>query len=502
MKLRPVIIALLATSWTVFAVAMVWPTIALVGRCVVEGVPPYGGYALSSRQLNLAWRSVWLSVATVVLCLVVSLPGAFWMGRVRRLSYRWVAAALLLGLLLCPPMVYAFGWERILPVSFNAYARCIGVWALWAWSIPALMIGTGWSRVGRGAYEAALIVTSPTSAFIRAALPLLLRYVALSGLILFVLYFSDYSVPHACLLRVYATELLGWAASSARTVDTAWPSLPSVLVTGVALSGVFFAWRGCAADDDNVEGSGTTTPSPSHALTGTVLACLAVSWLLPISALVARLASWTIIVEALETYGRDLAWSLGVAIISAAAAVCMGLGLVVLPRVRTAGLIWAVAFGALPGALIGEALVAAYNYDVTWWVYDHWPIVALSYVARFGWIGILAALLAMASTPPELVAQARLDGANRQSILARIQIPMNLPMLLCGVGVIVALALADVGATSLIRVPSFNPVADILVEKFHRFEDGMLISLSLCLVSATLPPALLAAAALRSRAGR
>jgi hypothetical protein len=51
----------------------------------------------------------------------------------------------------------------------------------------------------------------------------------------------------------------------------------------------------------------------------------------------------------------------------------------------------------------------------------------------------------------------------------------------------------------MLRVPAFNPVAHIVIEKFHRFEDGMLISLSLCLVSVAIPTALLLAWALRRR---
>src|SRR3989304_3988553 len=68
-----------------------------------------------------------------------------------------------------------------------------------------------------------------------------------------------------------------------------------------------------------------------------------------------------------------------------------------------------------------------------------------------------------------------------------------------GVAVIAVLPVADVATSSLVRVPTFNPIGHVVIEKFHRFEDGMLISLSLCLVSAAIPPALLFAWALRRR---
>lgn len=502
--------------------AMVWPTVALIHRCVVEirspqngfatiltedggvsieeGQPPGDGFTFSSRQLGLLWRSLWMAGAATGVSLIVSMPGAYVVGRLRRLSRQPLIAALFMALLLCPPMVYSFGWERILPSTFNPYARCIGVWALWGWPIPAMFIGVGWSRVGIGAYEAALVVASPTAAFFHAVIPVLRRYIVFSALIVFVLYFNDYGVPHACGLLVYPTELLGWAAGSGRTIDTVWPAAMSVVVTSLALLTMFAAWRRCAVDDD----TNTLAAAPKETSRGLVVIALCwfiLSWLLPVLALVVNLASPAVILEAFETYFGDLVWSLAIAVFSGLLAVGMGLSLVAVRGLRVLGLVWTIAFGALPGALIGEALVAGYNHAALWWIYDHWPIIALSYVSRFGWIGVLTAVVVSENATPDVIAQAIVDGATRTSVLSRIQIPMNWPVLLCGAAVVMAMSVADVATSSLVRVPAFSPIAHVLIEKFHRFEDGMLISLSLWLVAATIPPALLLLVALARRRG-
>jgi hypothetical protein len=52
-------------------------------------------------------------------------------------------------------------------------------------------------------------------------------------------------------------------------------------------------------------------------------------------------------------------------------------------------------------------------------------------------------------------------------------------------------------ASSPVRVPGFSPIAQVIIEKFHRFEDGMLISLSFWLVAAALPGVVLLIVALR-----
>jgi len=198
-KSRIATTGLLAALGLAFALAIAWPTVALIARCVTDGRLPEGGLSVSTRQLGLLWRSVWLAAAATLACLIVSLPPAFVVGRLRSLSDRPIIIALMMGVILCPPTVLAFGWERILPPVVPGYLKCIAVWALWAWPIPAMLIGAGWSHVGRRAFEDALLVTSPGGAFLRVALPLLRPYVVLAALILFVLFFGDYGVPHACL---------------------------------------------------------------------------------------------------------------------------------------------------------------------------------------------------------------------------------------------------------------------------------------------------------------
>ncbi len=504
MKSRLPIGMLVALSWGVFALAMVWPTLALLGRCLTQGVSPDGGFTFSMRQLGLLWRSVWLAGAAAGLSLFISLPGAYVVGRLGGPSRRPLILGLLVAILLTPPMICAFGWEHVLPVGFNSYARCVGVWSLWAWPIPALIIGTGWSRAARSPHEAALLVASRSTAFLRVALPQLVPYVVLSVLIVFLLCFRDYSVPHACGLLVFSTELLGWARDSTHTIDTVWPSLLSVMVTGGAMLGAYVVWRRAAwaGDDDQSMAHGPeygSAGSRRDILTLLALACFSVSWLLPLGALVGKLASSEAFGSALRTYGADLAWSLGLACGCGVTVVCMGLGLVACCRFRGWALGWSIAFGALPGALIGESLIAAYNYPSMWPVYDHWPIVALCFVARFGWVGPVTALMAVRVVSPQLVAQARIDGAGPAEVFSQILLPLSLPTLLCGGAIAAALSLAEVAASSLVRVPPFTLVSQVLIEKFHRFEYGLLVSLSLWLVAAALVPAVLLAIVLKRR---
>lgn len=484
-------------SWLLFVAAIAWPALALVGRCVSTADAPQDGWAFSSRQWLLLWRTTWLASLATLLSLVLSLPAVLVLGRTwRQRRGAWLLAALM-GVLLCPPMVYAFAWEKVLPAGFDPHLRCILVWAGWLWPVPAVLISSGWVRVGRGSHEAALLDYSPIAAFVRVGLPTLSRYIALSVLVVFTLLFNDYGVPHACGLLVYSTELLGWAQASANVIDTAWPAVLPAGVTAAVLLVVWALWRRCSVDDEF-----GSPPIVGRLSRGAVVALLIVLfgvWLLPVGALVARLGSVETLAAAWSTYRGDLGWTLATALLAGCLAVVMGAGLVASGRLRAFAFVGTVLFGVMPGALVGESLVAAYNHHATAWLYDHWPILVLSYVSRFGWIGLLAAMVATAQTPATLVAQARTDGAGEADLIRRVRLPLALPTLLAAVAVIAALAAADIATSSLVRVPAYGPIAHVLIEKFHRFEDGMLVSLSLWLVAATIPGALLGVAVVRWR---
>lgn len=465
----------------VLALAIVWPAAALIEACFSQGAAPAGGFTFTARQCGLLWRSLWLSGVATVICVAISLPAAFLLGRSARVTDQPLTLAALLATLLCPPMVYSFGWQRALPAGFDPHLRCILVWSLWAWPIPALIVGAGWARVGRRAFEAAILTTSTASAFVRVVSPLLLRYIGLSMMILFVLFFGDYGAPHANGLLVYATELLGWASDSNRTIDTLWPALLPVGVTSVALVCVAGLWRHCVIDEESVE-----QLIPTHGSRmwhGLVLICLALTWVPPMGALLAHLGSRSVFLNAVRTYWRDIIATFAVALAAAAIVTLAAAGVAAYGRGRRFALAMALLFGALPGAVVGEALIAAYNHPLTAVVYDDWPIVVLAYAARFGWIGMLASTLIASAARGVVADQARTDGASEAAVVTNVLLPSHAPLVASVVAVTTVLAIGDVAASTLVRIPAFSPIAHVIIEKFHRFEDGMLISLSFILVA-------------------
>jgi len=469
-------------AWGLFFLADVWPSIALALVGIAQGEPPTDGFVITSRQGALLVRTLWMSGAASVACVLFSLPTAYVLGQSARMKERPLLIAMLAALLLCPPMVYAFGWQRLLPAEFNATLRCIGVWALWAWPVPAMLVGAGWSRVGRSVQEAGRLDCGPAMASVRVGLPAVRQHIILAFLVVFIIFFNDYGVPHACGLSLYATELLGWAANSPRVIDSGWPSIPVVAVTVLALWATLRLWRACAADQPANDARQGGPGSASPVLPCVAIGCFAISCALPLAALATKLETPWFFVEAVSTYWRDILWSISLAGLAGLLTAWMGLAAGMSGRLGKTVAVWTVLLGAWPGALVGGSLVAAYNHAAFSWIYDSWPILVLSSVARFGWVGVMAANLVLGTGVSGLLDEARTNGATRTAAVAWIVIPLGLPVLAATAGIVAALSVADVAASTLVRVPFFSPLSHILIEKFHRFEDGMLICLSLLLV--------------------
>jgi len=502
-------VLLTALAAAAFVAAIAYPTAALIADCLRTSPAPKGGFEIGERLWGLLWRSLWLSCSAVTVCMAYSLPAVCSVGRAREVSsrgLRWMGAALLL----CPPMVYVFGWDRAIPSLLEPHIRCILVWALWTWPVPALIIGRSLARYRDEYHDAALLEASAWEGFRDVALPNLRSHIALAAIVLFVLFFNDYGVPHACGLNVYATDLLGRATSSSYPADTVLPALPSLGVTVVALFIAAALWRSSPGIDrpplaqaPSLDARGRNDPAGSRtfqasaetrkpkpaarvwhrfAHSGVVAVMFLVSWGVPIVALVVKLSSADP-GRALRTYWFDLIATVGVAMGAGVVVVLLAVGVWQVRWMRLSFLAWAVVWGVLPGAVVGESLVAAYNRPGLNPLYAHWPILLMGYVARFGWIGLAVAAALHRRTDPSLLDQAASDGAGASQRLRYIIMPTHWPMLTAAAGLVTVLSVAELPVTQMIRPPGFSPISLVIVEKFHRFEDGLLIALSLSLVA-------------------
>ncbi len=501
-------------SWTVTIVLFVYPFIGLGYGILFDTSTDPAPAILTSRTWQLLVKTWSLSFSAALLSVIVALPVAIVTSRLGGRVARSFIGLAMLTTLLSPPMVYGFGWQRLLPLAVAPEIRCVLTWTLWAWPIPAWFIGSYLARSGRQSREAALLSTGGFALFRYITLPQILPPIALGLLLLLTLFLGEYAVPHACGLQVYATELLSIAQSSNTPVAVTLASTPCVLLILLSLGATCLLWKRTANDESidsprlsacNKTGGRCqrdphpnplpkrerevllhdprTNPDLAAWLMGIIY--FAAGWLIKIGVLVRKI-SWTDIGQSWVIYSGDLIATLCVSIAAGFVSILVGLSVAFNLRVARFAIVLALVWGAIPGALVGEALVASYNRPVIGYVYDHWLIMSLCFVLHFGWVGIAAVLLARKSLPRDLLSQAEIDGSTHWRMLFHIFLPNTWPILAAGAGIVTVLSIADVGASTMVRVPSFNPIAHVIIEKFHRLEDGMMIALSLNIVAVVL----------------
>lgn len=478
MRRSPLYALLVAAGTLAFVAAVVWPASALAWQIAtgwheVSEVPWFG-----PRLYGLLWRGTWLSASAVIACLAFSIPGVFAIGGMGRRAARSVTA-MLAALLFCPPIVYVFGWDRVVPAMVEPHWRCIFIWATWAWPIPALIVGRALARQRHAFYEAALLDAPRTRVFLHVALPNLRAHLALSAVLLFVLFFNDYGVPATCGLTVLPTDLLGRATSSTNALDTIMPALPAVGVTMVALAFVYFFWKRAPATE------GSAVRASGRARSGWIFlipaAMFLLTWAAPVAALSVKLTAHDVH-NALKTYSYEIPASIGVAACAGAVVFLIALSTWQTPRLRKVMLIGAVIWGIVPGAVVGQSLIAAYDRTLLMPVYDHGAILVLAYVARFAWVGLAAAAALHDRTDKTLLELAAVEGATPAQRLWHVVLPVHGPMLAAASALVTALAVAELPVSTMIRPPGLNPISAIIIEKFHRFEYGLLIALCLVVV--------------------
>jgi len=234
--------------------------------------------------------------------------------------------------------------------------------------------------------------------------------------------------------------------------------------------------------DTKFDSSNTSTVEKSIRSLLLLMTGFFIAWILPMGGLISSVRSLNVFASAYQTYATDLFATIAVAVVSGLLAVLMGLGIVTTQKKNSTVLWWSIVMGGLPGALIGKTLIAAYNHSATAELFDHWPIMVICHLARFGWIGIVAVIIASNQSRQGMFAQSQTDGADDSQFITNILIPSSWHVLLSGVGLVIALSIGDVAGATLVRVPDYSPLSLVIIEKFHRFEDGMLISLSMFLV--------------------
>jgi iron(III) transport system permease protein len=454
----------LATGVLVLAACA--PLAKLFGELIRE---PAGLRLWAAAQ---SWRlfggSLLLAAAVTSVALLLGVPLGVLFGRSDVVGRRsaWLVHAIPMFL---PPFIPALGWVHLLGARstwlFNA-AGLVFVLGLTLSPIASSLVALGVMNVDASLEEVARTSARTFRVATRVLLPCAAHAIALAGLAVFALAFSEVGVPMFLRVDAFSAAVfarvggVGYAPGEAFAL--AFPVLIAALGL-VAAERSTLAARSYAAFGLR---SSTLRPLELGRWRGPVtFGCWIAAAIsaAPLSALAVRAASAGGVSAVLGWAGR--APANGVLAAAAAATVIVATGLVVGHAAARGDRVasWLDALVTLafltPACVLGAGLVSVWNRPATEVVYSTFAIIVLGFVARYAVLGVRIVASVVAQLPVELERAAAVSGAGYLRTLGRIVAPLGARGIALAWFVVLVFCLRDFETVALFYPPGLEPLS-------------------------------------------
>ena len=420
---------------------LLWPLIELGGRGL-GAVPRSLEVFASPRPWVLLARSIGLAGSVVAGALIFGTPMGILLARTDVVGRRILLFAHGFPMFL-PPFLLALGWFYLFGrqgllggaastgLLFHPLGYTVVLSLAFAPVVTALVVLGLWN-LDPGVEEAARVVARTGRVALGILLPAAWPSIALAGILVFALAFSELGVPMFLRVEVYPaavfSRLGGIDYDPGEAFLLALPLIP-IAVAIVVLERWLFHKR--PLDILGLRHR-SRAPLPLGAWRGVVSAAcwtFALFSLLPLAGLAVR----AVIGGGFGQIGRWVGGSLLNSLIGSglAATAIVGIGAVLghgcarrLRGSRFLDLVGILAF-VVPAVLLGVGMIALWNRPETQFIYGGLAIIIIGYVARYGIIGIRTMAVAVAQTPLSLEQAASTFGAGYARRLASIVLPLH-----------------------------------------------------------------------------
>ncbi len=467
------------------------------------------------------WRSLWISVASVVTAAAVGVPLAFIFERAEFPGRRFLGAVAALPVAL-PPLVgviaflFLYGESGFVSRAVQTLLHLEN--APWRLTGPGaiLLVHTYsfyvyfylFTRAGLARLDAALLEAAASLGaggwrrLWRVTLPQLRPALAAAALLTFMTALASFSAPYLFggSFRVMPTQIL----ASKLNGDRAMSQVETVMLAAVALVGLWASQRtgGAGVPATGVRGVAPARRRVRSPLGRAAVAAagygLALLLLLPhlVMVLISLVPAGTWIDQTFPpvlNFGnyaqlgdrehlRPLVNSLWMATVATAGAVALGLGAALAARRRRGrlggllealvGLPW-----AIPGTVFAIALAAMFGVNAPWvgrFVLIGTPVLLpLCYLVRSLPLTGRAALAGLSGLDPALPEAAAALGAGRGRTLRRVILPLLRPALAAGAGLAFITALGDFVTSIVLYTYDTRPIAIEILANVQLQDLGM-----------------------------
>ncbi|HDL41689.1 MAG TPA: iron ABC transporter permease [Actinobacteria bacterium] len=483
------------------------PLAYLVVRSVQLGAD-FRSVVFSDRTLGPLTRSVTLAIAVTLGCIVVG-TGLAWLVQRTTIPGRrfWAIVAPLP--LVIPSFVFAasirhaFGPGGLVGAipRFEGFSGAFLTLVALSYPYVYLPVASRLRRISPSLEEGArMLGSSSWRTFRTVVIPQTRGAIAAGGLLVFLYVLSDFGA-----VSIMRYDTLTRAIYSARLSDQ-----PTAVSLGLMLAllavavGVAERWFRSDLDDGRplvgeprIYALGRTAPVAVTAValiaTIALIAPVAVFLFWWIGGVSAPAAGYGGVVSMLSQLGRPAFNTAVAGVIAAVVAAVVVFPVAYAKRrlgVRVAELSSAVVIGsfALPGLVVALA-IAFWVIQAPWaWLYQSFPVLILGYVVHFGAQSLRSSQAALDALSSRYDEVAQTLGADQRRRLATIDLPLVLPGVGAGAGLVMLSVMKELPATLLLAPIGFETLATRI---WNASEDGFLAdvgvaSLALIVVSALL----------------
>jgi len=458
------------------------------------------------RLLPIFTRTILIGAGTAISALLVGLPFAFILERIR-LPFKKIFNAIYFLPVFIPAYIQGFTWINLMEekkflrdffiqirnltsLSFNLYSikGVIFILTLSFFPFVVLFIITGLRAIDRRLEEAGELIGSRFNTLIKITLPLILPYIFTSLAFVFILTISEYALPELLRTYNYAFEVyyqFDAFHNFAKATALAFP--PTVLtVSLVFLMAKFMSER------PYVSISGHYRPAQANKFPILripallfVSGILFLSLICPILVLVKGIGPLKNILFAFDSSLSEIVLSLFLAVLGATLCTFISLPMAYLLENsrgisrKLIDLITLIPL-AIPGPIIGLGLIKLWNRPQTFLIYSSFISILLAYLARFACFGIRIISAALKTYSKEFKEAALLIPASRIRRFFKITFPLIHPSLVTTWLVSFVFCMLELSAVLFI-VPPGEVTLPMRIELLLHHADRQMI-FAMCLV--------------------
>ncbi len=449
-------------------------------------------------HLRLLGRTLLYNGLVGLIATIVAIPTAIVLGRGRGWAAKGVSLLLPVALLM-PSIAYTYGCKQFLrllhidpvPAGVGDVIRCILTLAAWLWPLPAGVMGLALRRVDLNVQQQALLdgaywritarqLLGPAAAGLACAVVLATQEFAVyepTGIsvvateVRIVFETGIFSSPFNPITAPSNPELLLTGDQALRATSALGAAAPLLMVIGILGGAGLWAVAKLSAAEELDAGPWPQALDAGWGVTALSILTVFVTLLVPIVSMVLSLKRPLDPVRVWRAFSPQVMGSLTLAAIAGALAIVLALA----ASVR--GAKWAVGASLvtflLGGQLLAIALIRLYNRPGLGWLYDAPPVVVMAYIARFGWLALLAAAATRTRPWRQVRELAAVDGATDGRAALHVVWPLAWPTLAAGALLVGILSLTEVPATVLISPLSPRPLVPLLMTWVHmlRYDD-------------------------------